>query len=61
MSGGGTRQGFEDPNFNLENKTVGVYVQEQLSWKDRLILTGAVRGDDNSAFGVNETLWSIPK
>jgi hypothetical protein len=61
VSGGGTRQGFEDPNFNLENKTFGVYVQEQLSWNDRLFLTGAVRGDDNSAFGVNYDFVVYPK
>ena len=61
VSGGGTRQGFEDPNFNLENKTVGVYVQEQLSWQDRLFLTGALRGDDNSAFGVNYDFVVYPK
>jgi len=31
--------------------TIGAYGQEQLSWRDRVFLTGAVRGDDNSAFG----------
>jgi TonB dependent receptor-like, beta-barrel len=61
VSGGGTRQGFEDPNFNLENKTVGVYAQEQLSWSNSLFLTGAVRGDDNSAFGVNYNFVVYPK
>ncbi len=61
VSGGGTRQGFENPDFNLESKTVGVYVQEQLSWKDRFFLTGAVRGDDNSAFGVNYDFVVYPK
>ena len=35
----------------VENKSAGVYVQEQLSWQDRLFVTGAVRWDDNSAFG----------
>jgi TonB-dependent SusC/RagA subfamily outer membrane receptor len=61
VSGGGQRQGFEDPNFNLENKTVGLYVQEQLAWRDRLFLIGAVRGDDNSAFGVNYDFVVYPK
>jgi len=61
VSGGGIRQGFEDPNFNFENKTLGVYVQEQLAWRDRLFLTGAVRGDDNSAFGVNYDFVVYPK
>jgi TonB-dependent SusC/RagA subfamily outer membrane receptor len=61
VSGGGLRQGFEDPDFNLENKTLGVYLQEQLSWDNRLFLTGAVRGDDNSAFGVNYDFVVYPK
>ncbi len=61
VSGGGVRQGFEDPNFNLENKTLGVYAQEQLAWHDRLFVTGALRGDDNSAFGVNYDFVVYPK
>jgi len=61
VSGGGIRQGFEDPNFNLQNKTLGTYVQEQLGWKDSFFLTGAVRGDDNSAFGVNYKFVVYPK
>ena len=34
-----------------ENRSIGYYVQEQIGWKDRLFLTGAVRADDNSSFG----------
>ena len=45
----------------LENKTIGAYVQEQLSWQDRLFLTAAVRGDDNSAFGENFDFVVYPK
>ncbi len=33
--------------------TLGGYAQEQLSWRDRLIATAAVRADKNSAFGTN--------
>jgi TonB-linked SusC/RagA family outer membrane protein len=47
-------------NF-IENKTVGLYVQEQFSWKDRLFLTAAVRGDDNSAFGKSYKATRYPK
>ncbi len=61
VSGGGVREGFENPNFNFENKTLGVYVQEQLSWKNRLFVTGAVRGDDNSSFGTNFDFVVYPK
>ena len=44
-----------------ENATLGFYVQEVLSWRDRLFLTGAVRVDNNSAFG-DEIKWvTYPK
>ena len=39
--------------FFLEGKTLGVYLQQQFDWKDRVFLTGAVRRDDNSAFGAD--------
>ena len=32
-------------------KTLGLYVQEQFSFNDRLFITGAFRSDQNSAFG----------
>lgn len=34
-----------------EQASLGYYVQEQLGFGNRLFLTGAVRADDNSAFG----------
>lgn len=45
----------------VENKTLGAYVQEQVSWQDRIFLTGALRGDDNSAFGENFDFVVYPK
>jgi TonB-linked SusC/RagA family outer membrane protein len=45
----------------VENKTVGLYVQEQLAWRDRLFLTAALRGDDNSAFGKRYKATRYPK
>jgi TonB-linked SusC/RagA family outer membrane protein len=45
----------------LENKTIGAYVQEQLSWRNRLFVTVAARGDDNSAFGTNYDFVLYPK
>lgn len=45
----------------IENVTVGVYLQEQLSWDNRLFLTGAVRADDNSAFGQDFDMVVYPK
>ena len=47
-------------NF-VENKTVGLYIQEQISWRDRLYLTAAMRGDDNSAFGADYKATRYPK
>lgn len=34
-----------------EQSSLGLFVQEQLGWQDKLFLTGAVRMDNNSAFG----------
>ena len=45
----------------IENKSLGVYVQEQLGWNDRVFLTGAIRFDDNSAFGANFDFEKYPK
>jgi TonB-linked SusC/RagA family outer membrane protein len=45
----------------VENATVGIYGQQQFGWRDRLFLTGALRADDNSAFGENFDLVYYPK
>jgi TonB-linked SusC/RagA family outer membrane protein len=45
---------------NIENITVGLYGQQQFAWKDRLFVTGAVRADDNSAFGQDFGLVYYP-
>ena len=34
-----------------EVRTIGAYLQQQLNWRERLIVSASVRGDDNSAFG----------
>ena len=39
-----------DEGFS-EVKTVGAYLQEQINWRDRVIVAASLRGDDNSAFG----------
>lgn len=44
-----------------ESRTLGVFLEEQLSWNDRLFLTGAVRLDDNSAFGKDFDAIIYPK
>ena len=45
----------------LENSTVGLYVQQQFDLDQRLFLTVAVRGDDNSAFGTDYDAAIYPK
>ncbi len=44
-----------------ENKSLGVFVQEEIGYQDRIFLTGAVRADDNSAFGSDFDLIYYPK
>ena len=44
-----------------EQTSLGVFVQNQFGWKDRLFVTGAVRIDDNSAFGSDFSLVVYPK
>ena len=45
----------------LENSTLGLYVQQQFDWQNRIFVTAAVRGDDNSAFGTNYEAAVYPK
>ncbi len=45
----------------VEQTSLGVFVQNQFGWKDRLFATAAVRIDDNSAFGSNFSLVVYPK
>jgi TonB-linked SusC/RagA family outer membrane protein len=42
-------------------KTLGLFVEEQLALNDRLFITGAVRTDQNSAFGTNFQRVFYPK
>ena len=49
----GTTALFAVGETNVEVKTLGTYLQEQLAWRERLFLTGALRADKNSAFGQN--------
>jgi len=51
----------QDDDDVIENNTVGFYAQEQLGWNNRLFVTGALRADDNSAFGKNFDRAYYPK
>jgi TonB-linked SusC/RagA family outer membrane protein len=42
-------------------KTLGLYVQEQAGFRDRMFVTGAIRTDQNSAFGTNFQQVYYPK
>ena len=58
LSAGATRNTFETW---IENSSVGVYVQQQIDWNNRVFVTAAVRGDDNSAFGASYDAAIYPK
>ncbi|MFW5951374.1 MAG: SusC/RagA family TonB-linked outer membrane protein, partial [Gemmatimonadota bacterium] len=45
----------------VEARTLGLFVQQQLSWKDRIFLTPGVRFDDNSAFGADLDAEAYPR
>lgn len=45
----------------VENKSMGFYLQQEMGLNDRIFLTAAVRGDDNSAFGTNFEAAVYPK
>ncbi|HEX2090769.1 MAG TPA: TonB-dependent receptor [Longimicrobiaceae bacterium] len=56
----GTSQLFAVNENTVENSTVGAYGQQQFAWNDRIFITGALRGDDNSAFGTGTAFVWYP-
>ncbi len=40
--------------------TIGGYAQQEIAWRDRVFLAGAIRGDDNSAFGADFGFATYP-
>jgi TonB-linked SusC/RagA family outer membrane protein len=58
VTGGAVRTGTETI---VQNATVGVYLQQQVGWRNRLFATAAVRADDNSAFGTDFNAAIYPK
>jgi TonB-dependent SusC/RagA subfamily outer membrane receptor len=52
------RVGFDDYQVNT---TVGVYVEEKVAFSEKLYVTGALRVDNNSAFGENFDFVAYPK
>ncbi len=49
----GTTARFAVSETNTDNKTASRLIREDLSFRDRVFLTGAIRNDKNSAFGQN--------
>jgi TonB-linked SusC/RagA family outer membrane protein len=43
------------------NTTIGAYAEQKFGWNDRLFLTGAIRVDNNSAFGEDFKWVTYPK
>ncbi len=58
VSGGATRSGSED---YFANASVGMFLQQEAAWKNRVFLTAAVRADDNSSFGKDFSSIYYPK
>jgi TonB-linked SusC/RagA family outer membrane protein len=51
---------FSD-NSTSDSKTLGLFVEEQLGFRDRLFVTGGLRSDQNSAFGTKFQNVVYPK
>ncbi len=58
VSGGTTRSGTET---YTANNSLGVFVQQEAAWKNRVFLTAALRSDDNSSFGKDFSAIYYPK
>lgn len=58
IAGAATTESSEE---HVESRSVGSYLEEELNLNERLFLTGALRFDDNSAFGRNFNATVYPK
>jgi TonB-linked SusC/RagA family outer membrane protein len=58
LDAGAQKQSSEQ---TVDAVTLGVYLEQQFGWKDRLFVTGAVRRDENSAFGADFGAAIYPK
>lgn len=63
-AGSGTIAGAartEGSSATVEERSIGTFVEQEMSLKDRLFLTAALRFDDHSAFGENFDATAYPK
>jgi outer membrane receptor protein involved in Fe transport len=51
----------ESKDTTVESRSLGSFLEEEIALKERLFLTGALRFDDNSAFGANFDATIYPK
>jgi TonB-linked SusC/RagA family outer membrane protein len=58
VSSAATRDAGEE---RVQQTSLGFFLEERVGWRDRMYLTGAVRIDDNSAFGADFSLVVYPK
>jgi outer membrane receptor protein involved in Fe transport len=60
-----TVQGVAQPETSTQqeilNTTIGAYAEQKFGWRERLFLTGALRVDNNSAFGEDFKWVTYPK
>ncbi len=62
--GSGTINGasaIEAADTTVEARSIGTYVEQEVNFNERLFVTGALRFDDNSAFGQNFDATLYPK
>ena len=52
---------IEAADTTVESRSIGTYLEQELNYKERLFVTGALRFDDNSAFGQNFDATVYPK
>ncbi|NIO30310.1 MAG: SusC/RagA family TonB-linked outer membrane protein [Gemmatimonadetes bacterium] len=57
---GATSRLFAVDEDNTDVVTMGGFVRQQVGYKDRVFLSAALRGDDNSAFGADFGLVTYP-
>jgi TonB-linked SusC/RagA family outer membrane protein len=51
----------EARDTTIESRSIGSYIEQEMRFKERLFVTGALRFDDNSAFGENFDATVYPK
>ena len=57
----GTAQSITPSQQDVLTTTIGAFAQQKFSWRDRLFVTGALRVDNNSAFGEDLKWVTYPK